>query len=544
MRPEMELLIQKMNKELEMYEDHVSGQMGRYIESYVQGSQGEAQEERAEAASRLRSLCDESKPLTWVYLQSAALQIDFRPEAMRDFLIKVRACSGLTVYNKSFILAQSSNLIFRHPQMNSMDNSVAMEELLEWVCENFEQKTGMELTEIPCNQRNQNLVVVVTSQLIAIEHGPTKITLGRCATLIRQMGKRVLLINTAEMISGVGMVPWYKAKLGMYDKKFLAYEEQVWKGTRIPFYQCEQIMPDVEEYRALLTQVIRLKPCMVISIGANSIFANICRKLVPTLAVGTFPSTLVHTLMRYQTLGRPIEEYDRIFLKRRGKTEDHVIEGVFTSDLREETEVVSRQDWQIPNDAFVMAVVGGRLDDEVTDEFLAMLESVINDGTFVIFVGLDKEYEARLIRYPILEKHSRLLGFQKDTLALCGQYDLYVNPHRRGGGTSSVEAMSKGVPVVTTAFGDVSVNAGEAFCVRDYNEMREQILRYRKDREFYRQMSELAKQRTEVLLDSEGEFVRIIHEVEHREFVRRMHKNATFKNVGENEPTREPFFLY
>ncbi len=526
MKPELELLIQKMNKELEMYEDHVSSQMGAYITEYVQKMQDEPEQERVAAANLLRSLCDESKALSWVYLQSAALQIDFQPEAMYDFLIKVRGCTGLTVYNKSFILAQASNLIFRHSEMNSMDNTVAMEELMEWVCENFEQRTGMELTEIPFDERNQNLVVVVTSQLIAIEHGPTKITLGRCATLIRQMGKKVLLINTAEMTSGVGMVPWYKAKLGMYLKKFLSYEKQMWKGIRIPFYQCEQIMPDIEEYRALLTQVIRLKPCMVISIGANSIFANMCRKLVPTLAVGTFPSTLAPTLMRYQTLGRPIEDYDRTFLKRRGKTEDSVIEGVFTSDLREETEVASRQDWQIPSDAFVMAVVGGRLDDEVTDEFLTMLESVINDGTFVIFVGLDKEYEARLIRYPVLAKHSRLLGFQKDTLALCRQYDLYVNPHRRGGGTSCVEAMSKGVPVVTTAFGDVSVNAGEAFCVRDYNEMREQILRYRKDQEFYGHMSELARKRAEVLLDSDGEFVRIMHEVERREFVRRTHENA------------------
>lgn len=525
MKPELELLIQKMNKELEMYEDHVSSQMGAYITEYVQEMQGEPEQERAEAANRLRSLCDESKALSWVYLQSAALQIDFRPEAMYNFLIKVRECSGLTVYNKSFILAQSSNLIFRHSEMNSMDNTVAMEELMEWVCGNFEQRTGMELTEIPFDERNQNLVIVVTAQLISAEHGPTKTALDRSTTLIRKMGKRVLLINTAEMTSGVGMVPWYKAKLGMYDKKFLAYEEQVWKGTRIPFYQCEQIMPDIEEYRALLTQVIRLKPCMLISIGANSIFANMCRKLIPTLAVGTFPSTLAPTLMRYQTLGRPIEDYDCAFLKRRGKTGDSVIEGVFTSDLKEETYVVSREEWQIPSDAFVMAVVGARLDDEVTDEFLTMLESLIEDDVFVIFAGVYKTYEETLKRYPTLEKYSRFLGFQKDMLALCGQCDLYVNPHRRGGGTSSVEAMSKGVPVVTTAFGDVSANAGEAFCVRDYNEMREQILRYRTDQEFYGHMSELARKRTEVLLDSEGEFVRIIREMERRESVRRTHKN-------------------
>lgn len=517
--PEVEMLIKKMRKELKMYADHVSSRMGAYIENFVQEQQGKTEQERVEAADLLRSLCGESKPLSWVYLQSAAMQIDFRPEPMREFLIRVRECSGLTVYNKFFIFGQSSNLIFRHAQMNSMDNTVGLEELLEWICEDIERNTGMELAEIPCDQRNQNLVVVVTAQLIGTEHGPTKTALDRSAALIRRMEKQVLLINTAELTSAEGMVPWYKGRLGMYEQKFLSYEEQIWKGTRIPFYQCEQIMPDIEEYRALLTQMVRLKPCMVISIGANSIFANLCRKLVPTLAVNTFPSALAPTLMRYQTLGRPLNDDDRTFLRKRNRTEDSVIECVFTSSLKEETDVVSRREWGVPEQAFVMIVVGARLDDEVTDEFLSMLESLAEDQVYVVFAGVYKRYEERMKRYPALEKNGRFLGGQKDMLAVCGQCDLYVNPHRRGGGTSSVEAMSKGVPVVTTAFGDVAVNAGEAFCVRDYDEMRERIIRYRKDGQFYRQMSELAQERTKVLLDSEGEFVRIMHEVQRREAV-------------------------
>lgn len=531
MRLKMEVLIQKIRKELEVYQDHVSVHMNNYIEQYMQALQDEPEKEKAAAASQLRSLCEESKPLPWVYLQSAALQIDFRPEAMQEFLIKVRKCFGLTVYNKFFVFSQCSNLIFRYPVMDSMDNKIALERLLEWVCEYFEGKIAMGLMEIPDSERKQDLVIVVTGQLISPGHGPTKTALDRCVVLIRKMGKRVLLINTAEMMSSIGMVSWYKPHYGVYEPKFLEYEEQEWKGTRIPFYQCEPIVPDVEEYRALLTQVLRLKPCMVISIGGGGIFANICRKLVPTLAVGTFPSKLSPTLMRYQTLGRPIEDYDRVFLKRRGKSEDSVIEGVFTSSLIEETEIVFRQEWKIPDDAFVMVVVGARLDDEVTDEFLGMLESLIADDIFAVFVGCYDTYEETLKRYPVLEQHSRFLGFQKDMLAVCGQCDLYVNPHRRGGGTSCVEAMSKGVPVVTTAFGDVSVNVGEVFCVRDYDEMREQILRYCKNREFYSRMSELARKRAEALLDSDGEFVRIIHEVEHREFVRKIHKNAICKNV-------------
>ena len=80
-----------------------------------------------------------------------------------------------------------------------------------------------------------------------------------------------------------------------------------------------------------------------------------------------------------------------------------------------------------------------------------------------------------------------------------------------------MEAMFKGLPVVTIDYGDVSVNAGKEFCVKDYREMQDKILRYYEDKEYYKEMSKKAKVRTEILLDTETEFVRIMEEAERRE---------------------------
>lgn len=46
--------------------------------------------------------------------------------------------------------------------------------------------------------------------------------------------------------------------------------------------------------------------------------------------------------------------------------------------------------------------------------------------------------------------------------------------------------------------------------------MPELILRYKDDQEFYHMMSEKAKKRAELLLDSETEFVRVIEEFKNR----------------------------
>lgn len=60
-------------------------------------------------------------------------------------------------------------------------------------------------------------------------------------------------------------------------------------------------------------------------------------------------------------------------------------------------------------------------------------------------------------------------------------------------------------------------NVGEAFWVEDYKEMKNVIKRYYSDSEFYQKQSEYALQRVKRLLDTDGEFVKIISEMERRE---------------------------
>ena len=58
---------------------------------------------------------------------------------------------------------------------------------------------------------------------------------------------------------------------------------------------------------------------------------------------------------------------------------------------------------------------------------------------------------------------------------------------------------------------------GEDFCVQDYEEMKKEILHYYQDKEYHKEMSEKAKKRAEILLDSDGEFKRILREMDKRE---------------------------
>ena len=95
--------------------------------------------------------------------------------------------------------------------------------------------------------------------------------------------------------------------------------------------------------------------------------------------------------------------------------------------------------------------------------------------------------------------------------------DLFVNPMRSGGGTSSVFALHKGKPVVTIDFGDVALNAGKEFCVCDYSEMKARIELYMDDPIFYSQMKSQALQRAKEITDTENIITKQIKEIEKRE---------------------------
>jgi glycosyltransferase involved in cell wall biosynthesis len=204
---------------------------------------------------------------------------------------------------------------------------------------------------------------------------------------------------------------------------------------------------------------------------------------------------------------------DRELLKNVGYTEAHVIESVFTSGLKTQTEHITRLELGLQDDWFIMLVVGIRLDTEVTSEFMGMMENALEENMRVVFCGIFENYAECMESFPRLKEQSVYLGVCEDILSRVELCDLYINPTRRGGGTSCVEAMYKGLPVVTVNYGDVAVNAGEEFCVKDYNEMAEMIRKYAHDKAFYEDKSQRAKERSEVLLDTDGEFVKILQEM-------------------------------
>ncbi len=457
-------------------------------------------------------------PHVAVWWYSVLTDIEQDKELFYEFVKYVRENRNTFSANTQyFLFYQLKRKLFVSPELNIRKTTEELWNYYKEVVEEFAQRMHTSLETIPAETRDEDLVIVITEQFLAIQHGPTKTALDRCRALKMVGKKKVLLINTAEVLSGVGKIPFWNAYMGSYASEKQNEREQIWKGVEIPYHQCRDDMPDIDEVDELLSEIRRLAPMRVVSIGGSSMLSNLVNKMIPVLTIGLSPSALEFTTTKYQTISKKLEPSDIEMVNKLGFKEENLIEGIFTSSLKPQTEHITRQELGVPEDKFLMVVIGGRLDMEVTEEFLESLEEIIQDDMYVGFIGTFNTYESVIPKYPKLRTHSSNLGFCNDILSRLEICDLYVNPNRRGGGTSCVEAMFMGVPVVSTQYGDVAVNAGEAFLVKDYSQMKAAIMQYYTDRDFYDTMSKKAKQRADVLLDTETEFMRIMSEVNKRE---------------------------
>lgn len=518
----VDVLSEQIYQSAEFYKDGVSIELEVNAEKIVDGLQAsdispDALKALSDYMAELAEKYIDDKPILGIFVYSIALAVAPAPELLEkviDYVIE--RADYFTKNNLHFYAYQFQCIAFRHKEADSPGVKLKIWKIYKEVYDRFEKEVTADLTPIPMDERNKNLVLVIAEQMLAIGHGPTKTTLDRCKTLITNYNKEVLLITTNEGTATAGKFPFCYGRYGHKSPEAANYDVLEWKGVKINNFYVDGEMPEIGIINELLKYIRKLAPSRIVVVGGTSVLANLADKMIPAIVVGLSPSQLEPTCVTYQTLGKKTDEEERYLIDNMGFSESHIVESIFTSGLKTQESTVTRAEFGIPEDAFVITIIGGRLEVEVDNDFLDMLTNIWQDDFFILFLGDFAMHEEKLERYEKI-KNAYKLTRVSDILATLELCNLYVNPTRRGGGTSCVESMFKGIPVVTMAYGDVPANTGEDFIVADYDEMGKTILRYHDDPKFYKAKSEIAVKRAAVLLDTDGEFVRIMDEVERRE---------------------------
>lgn len=158
--------------------------------------------------------------------------------------------------------------------------------------------------------------------------------------------------------------------------------------------------------------------------------------------------------------------------------------------------------YTLPENAPVFAVVGNRLDDEVSDAFIDLMERLLDrvPDAVVAFAGGVTSLPARLAT----SRHAdRLisLGYITDVRGLFRHCAAFLNPPRQGGGGGAAYALGEGLPVVTTARGDVASVAGPQACVADDQAFLTRAARLALDPDFRQAEGENARARYDGAID-------------------------------------------
>lgn len=415
--------------------------------------------------------------------------------------------------NKFFIMYQLISKGFTDIQISRSLDGNKMDKLYDDIFEDFKLAVG-KFEFIPKENRNKALVVVFISQFLGMGHAPTKTVLDRCYVLTKYLNKRVIIINTRELITSKGTVPIYNSTYGNVIEEYGDFNNLKYKDIEIEYYQPKCTMPDENKCKTILNFISKEKPYLMFNIGGHSITADLASSIAPMASISTSGNFgISRTKGQFFLMGKKIMEEDYKYIEKKGYSKEALIDCPFTYDLKPQKNKYIREQFEIPKEKFIVALIGARLKQEINEDIISVLDKLCDNGFFVVTIGdYDLSNKVRK-KYKNLASNYKPLGFQNDVLACVDLVNLYINPKRQGGGSSAVECMIKGKPALSLEYGDVSVLVHKDFLVNDYEAMINLSIKCKENSDFYNEMSGKAKLKAKDLMDTKKYFVKMYNDI-------------------------------
>lgn len=328
----------------------------------------------------------------------------------------------------------------------------------------FVNETARLLGETPARPRSTEEVrriAIVTNQMLGEGHQPTVDALDLAHRIREEHGIETLIVNTNAPPTGTDsrFAPEYQFSV---TREYAGEFTLSARGLSARMVSRPDARFDREGVASILADIDRFNPDAIVAFGGSNLFADLAARSRPVVCLPTTsapPHSLATLVLGYSAdddgAGLNVED--------RRRFRPHSF-GFAIPDAGEDR---TRADFGLPGDGPLFAVVGNRLDVEVSESFLETMDDLIDrlpDGR-VVFAG---EVEALPARLAARRNAARLhaLGHVAEIRALYRLATAFVNPPRQGGGGSAAAALAEGLPVVTTA-GDTAAVAGSAGTVSD-----------------------------------------------------------------------------
>ena len=300
--------------------------------------------------------------------------------------------------------------------------------------------------------------IILTRQILMPPHAPTVDTLKFAARLMKNYGKQVLIIATSEASAAMdgAIAP---ATTGNLDKRFIGNNKLDYEGISIPFVMAGNGVANEGSIAQIVKVVDMVKPEMILSVGSPSLIGEVFAHRCFSFLYPTNKGVPIIEDCSFHTWDQPDAAMEKV-LEDEELQQKHLFAQHPGFDVKPPSSSLTREQFNIPEDAFVFVVVGMRLSDEVNSSFLETLESILNHpSAFIAFAGNFDTYDTAVEGYPNVKSRSRWIGFQNDIMAVYNISDAFLNPERKGGGSGIVYALQAGLPVLSMPSGDAGLAA-------------------------------------------------------------------------------------
>ncbi|MFA5524729.1 MAG: glycosyltransferase [Tissierellales bacterium] len=301
-------------------------------------------------------------------------------------------------------------------------------------------------------KNNDNMkIAILVDQLLSIKHSPTKVMLDYAKNIIEYYPEyevKIFVEDNLYCLNKEGIISYlYSSGISERCKE----EHQSYLNNHdIKIYYCDLSKPKKNRTLDLVKEIDMFQP--------QAILTNSDISLTARILYGTYPITYISMggdyfwsmadiyLCAYRE--RIIQSNHKYGLLEESK----IIEIIHGLEFNKPYKKITRKDYQINEDDFVLISVGNRLNAEMDEQFIDYIINFImkNDRAKWLIVGPKAIPYLENKCYGLLGDKIIAIEYEEDLQALYRICDVYVNPIRQSGGISIAMAMNVGLPVIAT----------------------------------------------------------------------------------------------
>ncbi|GEM_PF-3523749 len=355
----------------------------------------------------------------------------------------------------------------------------------ECVGRRVEEEFDIHPKYIPVKERVKNRIVLCTGQILQEQHAPSAITYDFYNALTYELGMDTRLVVFEDDV--YDKLPYYDLRfMNSFPSEISGY---VYDEHLIPFTR-SKLRVGSDSYKTCLKYIEDLKPEFILDLSCNGFVAYTLQKIstVASMHFGAgYPYSTSPILLSYMESGSSVEHEYELKLKEEGRK---LIPIIVRRDKPTIVPSIKREDYNLPEDSFLICIAGNRLDDEMDDKFLEIMHKAAEEFPQIYYclVGDVK----RKFDTGSLEGRIIYLGYRNDYYNTVAGMDLMLNPDRPGGGSVGTASMLVGIPIVTKNNNDAAAVTDERFWVRTYGDYLTAVRHYLTDKDYYDSMCVIA----------------------------------------------------